>query len=117
MEVTREIRVPVEVTRIVVVTVTPSGPTGTPQPTIDRTKSDKTDGFYMVGLEIAPGVWRSSGGSPSEECWRLINNFDGDTEDITGELPGATIRVPNGEYIVLIGGGSGNRCTWSFPQP
>jgi hypothetical protein len=119
----------VEVTQIVVVTATYSGPSATPtitptpapsltpSPTIDYTKADKRDGSYMVGSEISPGIWRSSGGSPDENCWLSIKDFGGDLVDITGELPGATIRIPNGEYMVYIGGGSGNKCVWSFLKP
>jgi hypothetical protein len=118
-----------EVTRLFVVTATYSGPTETPsptatrtssptpKPTVDQTKSDKGDGSYMVGIEIAPGVWRSSGGNPSEECWIQIKSFSGDLAGIAGDLPGGTIRIPGGQYIVYIGGGSGNKCTWSFLMP
>ena len=119
----------VEITRLVVVTATYSGPTETPvptatlapsvtpSPTIDQTKADKRDGSYMVGNEIAPGIWRSKGGSADEECALQIKTFSGDLSDITYSLPGATIRIPSGQYIVYIGGGSGNLCTWSFFSP
>ncbi len=119
----------VQVTQLIVVTATYSGPTETPAPTatlapsatptatVDFTKSDKRDGSYMVGSEIAAGIWRSSGGSADDECWLTIKTFSGDLVDITGELPGATIRIPAGEYIVYIGGGSGNKCVWSFLKP
>ncbi len=110
----------VEVTRQVIVTATYSGPTATPaptdtpMPTIDTTKTDKIDGSYMVGTEISPGIWRSSGGLSDQECWLTIQTYDGDLVDITGELPGATIRIPEGKYMVYIGGGSGNLCIWSI---
>lgn len=70
----------VEVTREIIVTATYSGPTATftptltpspsatPAPTLDQTKADKKDGSYMVGTEIAAGIWRSSGGISDEEC-------------------------------------------------
>jgi hypothetical protein len=119
----------VEVTRLVVVTATYSGPTETSTPTatlaptattiptVDQTKADKIDGSYMVGTEIAAGIWRSSGGSPNKECALEIKNFSGDLVDITYTLPGATIRIPAGQYMVYIGGGSGNKCIWSFLMP
>jgi hypothetical protein len=119
----------VEVTRLVVVTATFSGPTetptstatlapsATPTATVDYTKADKGDGSYMVGSEIAAGIWRSGDGSSSDECWLTIKNLSGDLVNITGELPGATIRIPAGQYIVYIGGGSGNKCTWSYLLP
>ena len=96
----------VEVTRLVVVTATYSGPTETPTSTatlapsttptatVDYTKADKGDGSLMAGTEIAAGIWRSSGGSPSDECWLTIKTLSGDLVAITGELPGATIQNP-----------------------
>jgi hypothetical protein len=127
VEVSKEVSV--EVTRIVIVTATYSGPTdtptitatsspsSTPKPTVDKTKTDKTDGSYLVGSEIAPGIWRSHGGDADDECWLTVETYGGDLKAITGELPGGTIRIPAGEYIVYIGGGSGNKCTWSFMKP
>jgi hypothetical protein len=121
--------VTVEITREIIVTSTYSGPTltftptltpapsATPEPTLDQTKADKKDGSYMVETEIAAGIWRSSGGEPDEKCALTIRSFSGDTKDITYDLPGATIRIPLGEYIVYIGGGSGNACTWFYLQP
>jgi hypothetical protein len=112
-----------------IVTATYSGPTetftptatlapsATPKPTVDITKADRGDGSYLVGTEIAAGIWRSSGGSPNDECWLTIKTLSGDLVDITGQLPGATIRILSGQYIVYIGGGSGNMCTWSFLMP
>ena len=141
MEVTRQVEVTrlatvevtklatVEVTKLVIVTATYSGPTASPtvtatpapsltrSPTVDSTKADKRDGSYMVGTEISPGIWRSSDGSSDKECALEIKNLSGDLVDITYDLPGATIRIPDGEYIVYIGGGSGNKCVWSFLKP
>lgn len=120
-EVTKIVRV--EITKLVIVTATYSGPTNTPEPTKtpkptpDITKTDKIDGSYMVGKDIAPGIWRSSGGDPTDECWITIKNFSGDLIDIAGDLPGGTIRVPDGQYIVYIGGGSGNLCIWTWLSP
>lgn len=135
-EVTRE----VEVTRVVLVTPNPTAipavptstprpthtpgpsptvpPTWTPEPTRDRSQDARGDGSYLVPDEMAPGIWRSSEPSdPGESCWIKIESLGGDMLDISGELAGDTIRVPSRPAIVLIGGGSGNRCTWSFLQP
>ncbi|PKN98360.1 MAG: hypothetical protein CVU42_12575 [Chloroflexi bacterium HGW-Chloroflexi-4] len=121
--------VTVEVTREIIITATYSGPTATatitntptptntPEPTVDTTKTDKRDGSFMVGSEIAPGIWRSSGGVSDKECALVIKSYSGDTKDITYSLPGGTIRIPSGEFIVYIGGGSGNECIWTFLQP
>ncbi len=121
LEVTRLVEV--EVTRIVEVTPIPTYTSipltpATPEPTVDVTRLDMTDGSYLVGAEIAPGIWRSiSDTDPGEDCWLTIQDFDGDLIGITGELVGATIRVPDREAIVLIGGGTGNQCVWTFFQP
>jgi hypothetical protein len=71
----------------------------------------------MVGTEISPGIWRSKGGSSDEECAFQIDTLSGDLVGISYQLPGGTIRIPAGQYIVYIGGGSGNLCTWSFFSP
>jgi hypothetical protein len=121
------------VTQIVTITSTPMPlytptDTGTPTktPNVKATttaealaalRADKGDGSYMVGTEIAPGIWRSGGGNSDEKCWIQIKKLSGDLMGIAGDLPGGTIRIPAGEYIVYIGGGSGNKCTWSFLKP
>ena len=86
-------------------------------PTVDQTKADKRDGSYMVGTEISAGIWRSSGGNSSDNCWIQIKTLSGDLAGIAGDLPGGTIRIPAGQYLVYIGGGSGNKCTWSYLMP
>jgi hypothetical protein len=53
-------------------------PTKTPPPTQtkDPTKTNKTPGFYLVGEEISPGVWRSLG--TSDSCYWSITTRTGD---------------------------------------
>jgi hypothetical protein len=123
VEVTRLVPVKVVETRQVVVTreiivtataAVTAGPTATPLPTTDLTKAAKGDGSYRTGPNISPGIWQSSG---SGTCWIQINNLDGDLVDIQGNPPGSTLRIPAGDYIVVIGGGAGDRCTWSYLQP
>lgn len=117
LEVTREVdvivevlvEVPVEVTREVIVTVilptdTPSGPTATPtitntpvptntpKPTEDVTKQSRGDGFYLVGSEIAPGVWRSAAGFSS--CYWSVTTSTGDIIDNHFGNSGGTMYVP-----------------------
>lgn len=118
IEVTVE--VPVEVTRIVV--ATPAGPTATPvptatlAPTADFTKTDKGNGSYLSGIEMAAGIWRSvrveAGNYSDGDCYLSINSYGGDLQDNTFSPLGATIRVPTGEHLVLI-----TYCVWSFLQP
>lgn len=84
-EVTRLVEVPVPVTvtptptPLFTPTITPT-PTNTPLPTktpnkaltatasaLAALRSPKGDGFYLVGVDIAPGVWRSTAGS--DNCY------------------------------------------------
>jgi len=109
IEVTRQ----VEVIREVIVTATPSGPQATPQPTADSTTADKGKGSYLVGSEIAPGIWRSSG---SGTCDLTINDLSGELVDIALDPVGATFRVPDGQYVVVITSALGS-CTWGYLQP
>lgn len=40
-----------------------------------------TDGTYVVGVDVAPGVYRSSGGVSGRECyWKRLSSLD--TSDI-----------------------------------
>jgi hypothetical protein len=119
----------VEVTRLIVITATLSDPTETqktiitptlrtsPLITVNPTMTDKTEGSYLVGTEIAPGIWRSKGGSSDRKCYLEITDYGGNIVAITGELPGATIRIPVGKYKVFIGSASDNKCTWYFVRP
>jgi len=130
VEVTVE--VPLEITRIVEVTskptATPLGPTATPtitpttrptwtpNPTIDVTRTDKDSGSYLVGSEIAPGIWRSVVASSDRDCYLEISTLGGRLVNNTFDPLGGTIRIPDGEYLVVIpSGGSG--CIWTFFQP
>ena len=124
--VTREVtRVrPVVVTREVVYTrIAPSTPTAgpsstpaptfTPKPTIDRTKTNKGEGSYLIGSDIAPGIWRSSG---SGECYLEVDNLSGDLLNNSLNPAGATFRIPAGDYLIVISSALGN-CTWSYFAP
>ncbi|HKZ44636.1 MAG TPA: hypothetical protein VJZ78_06325 [Anaerolineales bacterium] len=50
-------------------------------------------------------------------CALQIQTYSGDLEDITYTLPGVTIRIPDGQFMVYIGGETGNKCTWLFLMP
>ena len=63
-------------------------------------ESDKTDGFYLVGSEIAPGNWRSDKGY-SDCYWEItdansniIQNFFGDS--------GGVMHIPSSAYQVQL---------------
>lgn len=126
LEVIREVavtvEVPVEVTREVIVTVilptgTPSGPTATPtvtntpEPTMDVTKLSRGDGFYLVGSEIAPGVWRSTAGRDS--CYWEVTRSNGDIIDNHFGMSGGTMYVSASGFQVRL-----DDCgQWEWIQP
>ena len=113
IEVTR----PVEITREVVITryvvatklieVTPiatqgptrtPAPTFTPRPTIDRLKASRGSGFYLIGVDIAPGVWRSEAGH--ENCYWSRNSKSGDILDNHFGMSGGTVYLRSSDYSI-----------------
>jgi hypothetical protein len=124
--------VAVEVTRIVIVTATytytplytPTN-TSTPTNTFTPTKTpnatqtsqaqlsamlqaDKGDGFYLVNVDIASGIWRSTG--KGDTCYWEITTRTGDIISNFLGLAGGTAYVPSTAFQVQF-----NRCgTWVF---
>lgn len=90
------------VTRRVIVTATqPLGTpteTRTPRPTTDITKSAKRDGFFLVGVDIAAGVWRSNG--TQDDCYWSVTERDGDIIDNHFGDAGGTAYIPAGAFQV-----------------
>jgi hypothetical protein len=95
-------------------------PTGAPPPTeippptaapADPLKAPKGIGSYLVGVDISPGIWRSSGTQPEgiSGCALTIKSLAGDLEDISYNPPGSTIRIPAGDHQVIIEG-----CVWTL---
>jgi hypothetical protein len=70
-------------------------------------KAPKGRGSYLVGVDIAPGIWRSSG--TENVCYLKLNTLAGETEDMVGDPPGSTFSIPAGNWIVVISG-----CEWAF---
>ncbi len=110
----------IEVTRVVTATppretATPAGPTGTsgptstPAPTQDRTKADKSAGFYLVGQDIAPGVWRNDGSS--DGCYWAITSKTGDILSNHFGMGGGTMFVDPGGFQVELSAECG---TWTY---
>ena len=108
----------IEVTRIVMVTptytftplytptitLTPTItalPTNTPNTTqtaqaqlIARLRADKGDGFYLVNLDIAPGVWRSTG--TGDSCyWATTSKTGGINNNHFGMVGGTAYISPS----------------------
>jgi hypothetical protein len=96
-----------------------TGPTAPTEVPVDHAlKAPKGAGSYMVGVDIAAGVWRSSGtgGGSLNSCYVEVKDLSGETEDIQGDPPGGTIRVPEGDWIVVFNAVSSG-CTWTFLKP
>lgn len=51
-------------------------PTDTPAPTVDPLFDAKISGFYLVNVDIAPGVWKSNGSGDS--CYWSVTTANGD---------------------------------------
>ncbi len=108
--------------KIVLVTATPTEtpkytatitmtPTKTPPPTQtkDPTKTNKTPGYYLVGEEISPGVWRSLG--TSDSCYWSITTRTGDIINNHFGMAGGTMYIPESAYQVQLEAECG---TWEF---
>jgi len=124
--------VAIEVTRIVLVTPTytptplftptiTSTPTNTGTPTAtanatqtaqakltERLREDKGDGFYLVNVDIAPGIWRSTG--KSDKCYWATTTKTGDIIDNHFGMSGGTAFIaPNAFQVEFNGCG-----IWTF---
>jgi len=64
------------------------------------------DGTYLVGVDIAPGVWRTPGG---DSCyWQRVSGFSGDfSELLANDLPSGSAIV---EILPTDAGFSATRC-------
>jgi hypothetical protein len=91
------------------ITNTPA-PTNTPSPTSDPLKRAKGDGFYLVGVDIAPGVWRSSG--TGNRCYWAVTRANGDIIDNHFGMSGGTAYVSTAGFQVQF-----ESCgIWTFVQ-
>jgi hypothetical protein len=89
------------------ITFTPTK-THTPRPTLDPLKFDHRDGNYLVGVDIAPGVWRSEKGFDS--CYWEITTIKGDIVDNYFGTSGGTIYLAPSYFAVRM-----EDCgTWTF---
>jgi hypothetical protein len=80
-----------------------------PSPTSDLTKTDKHPGFYLVGEEIAPGVWRSLGSSNS--CYWAITSKTGSILNNHFGMAGGTMYIPQSGFQVELDRDCGN---WTY---
>jgi hypothetical protein len=87
------------------ITNTPLPPTSTPDrlltstaEAMEKLTADKGDGFYLVNIDIAPGVWRSTGTGNS--CYWATTTATGDIIDNHFGMSGGTAYIsPNAFQI------------------
>lgn len=107
--IVREITQTVTPTPLYTPTITPT-PTNTVPPTAtqDPLKAPKGAGFYLVGVDIAPGVWRSDG--TGDSCYWAVTSATGDILDNHFGMAGGTAYVsPSGFQVEFDDCG-----TWTF---
>jgi len=78
------------ITNTPTMTLTPTN-TVPPTTTLDPLKKDKGAGFYLVGVDIAPGVWRSNG--TADDCYWSVTKKNGDIIDNHFGMAGGTIYI------------------------
>ena len=76
--------------------------TNTKSPTAlpDQTHTDKGPGFYLVGTDIAPGVWRSRG--TGDSCYWATTSKTGDILSNHFGMAGGTMYVAPSAWQVEI---------------
>jgi hypothetical protein len=137
VEVTRIVPQTVEVTRLITkivekketvevfleATFTPV-PTYTPLPTLEPVfvtatftpvpdlQTEKTAGFYLVNIDIAPGIWRNNGVSGG--CYWSVTTRTGDIIDNHFGMGGGTMYIPPNAFQVQLDAKCG---TWTWLQP
>lgn len=89
----------------------PPTATTTTTPTLDPLKAPRGNGFYLIGSEIAPGVWDSDG--TGDRCYWKVTNAEGKTLSNHYGLAGGIAYVPSTAFQVLF-----EDCgTWTWLQP
>ena len=112
VEVEVPVEIEVEVTRIVEVEIVGDAPA--PIPSGAAFDPKQGTGVYLVGVDIAPGIWRSSGTGDSDgDCWLRVNNLGGDYETASIEPVGVSHRIPAGDFQVVLNKYS-PECTWTY---
>jgi endonuclease YncB( thermonuclease family) len=78
-------------------TKTPA-PTNTPKPTVNPLTRQRGNGFYLVNIDIAPGLWRSTG--TGDKCYWATTNSNGDINDNHYGMSGGTMRIFPSDFQV-----------------
>jgi len=69
----------------------------------------KGDGAYLVGVEIAPGLWRSEAGQ-EEGCYWVRRKYDGIIQEQYLGPSGVTVQVRPDDYEIEFSGCG----TWEY---
>ena len=92
------------------ITNTPTN-TATLTPTLDPLKAKRGNGIYLVGVDIAPGVWRSDG--TGDSCYWEISTAQGKIINNHFGLSGGTAYVSPTAFQVMF-----KKCGyWTWLQP
>ena len=67
-------------------------------PTLDPLKRTRGNGFYLIGVDIAPGVWRSDG--TQDDCYWAVTRANGDIIDNHFGMAGGTAYLPASGFQV-----------------
>jgi hypothetical protein len=90
---------PVIIIKIVTSTFS-NTPVYTPQPTDDPLTKTRRDGFYLVNIEIAPGLWHSQG--TADKCyWSITTRTDDIINNFYG-MAGGTMNIPATAFQVSL---------------
>lgn len=86
-------------------------PTAPPTATEDPTRRSRSDGFYLVGSEISPGLWRSTG--TGDSCYWETTTKTGDINNNHFGMAGGTMYIRPADFEVRL-----EDCgTWVFLSP
>ena len=75
---------------------------------VPRPRTSFGDGRYVVGVDIAPGTYRSSGVPGVKTTWRRLQGKEGDGVIVTGGGTGpriVTIKASDGSFESAASGG------------
>lgn len=80
-------------------------PTATPDPL----KASRGPGYYLIGIDIAPGVWRNDG--TTDNCYWSVTTRTGDIIANDIGMGGGTAYIPASGFQIEFGEHCGN-WTW-----
>jgi hypothetical protein len=90
------------------ITQTPTK-TPIPSPTRNPLQMDKRGGFYLVNVDIAPGIWRNNG--TSDDCYWAVTTSTGKIISNHFGMGGGTMYIPATGYQVELKSSCG---TWIY---